>query len=75
MIACPDKKCQFLVGNSRAVKRVGRVRRILDDSGMGADRAGIEQGENLSADDLIKIAEKRADAVRSLGPNPMKGDR
>ncbi len=43
VVACPDGKCQFLVGNLRAQRRVEYARRLLDAAGMGADRIGISR--------------------------------
>ncbi len=74
VVACPDKKCQFLVGNIRAEKRIGYARNLLEEIKMGAERLGMTKGEGLSETQLTDIAEKRAGQIKPLGPNPMKGE-
>ena len=71
VVACPVDGCQFLVGSLRAEKRIDYVRGLLDEINLGAERVGISRGPGLSAKDLIEIAAKRAEKVKSLGPNPM----
>ncbi len=73
VVGCPDKVCRFLVGNVRAEKRVDYARGLLDQIGMGADRLAMSRAEAMSGGDILKLAESRADAVRELGPNAMKG--
>jgi F420-non-reducing hydrogenase iron-sulfur subunit len=71
VIACPADGCQFLVGSLRAEKRIDYVRSLLDEIHVGAERVGISRGPGLSAKDLIELAAKRAEKVKTLGPNPM----
>ncbi|MCF8031884.1 MAG: hydrogenase iron-sulfur subunit [Desulfarculaceae bacterium] len=71
--ACPEKACQHLVGSNRAENRVKYGQDLLETVGMGAGRLGLERGAGLSLDDLLELAGRRAEAVRALGPNPMKG--
>lgn len=72
LVACPQQKCQFLVGSLKAEKRVRRAHGLLDEIGMGGERLGLSRKEGLSAAELMGLAEARAEAVRRLGPNPMK---
>lgn len=74
VIACPDRACQFMVGNRRAEKRMGRVRELLEAAGLGAERAALARGAMISADRLAELADERALAVRPLGRNPVKGN-
>ena len=71
--ACPAKACQHLVGSDRAEHRLARGRDLLEQVGMGAQRLGLERGAGLQLEDLLEMAGRRAEAVRALGPNPMKG--
>lgn len=73
VVGCPENRCRFLVGSTMAEKRIEYGRGLLDEIGMGADRLGMERGARLSATDLTELAERRAAAVRLLGPSPMKG--
>lgn len=72
VVACPEDQCRFLVGSRMAQKRIDRARRLLDAIRMGAERVGFSRAEGLSAGDLLGLARARAEAVRPLGPNPMK---
>jgi hypothetical protein len=42
---------------------------------MSGDRLGMVRRTNLSADDIMAIAEERAGKVGPLGQNPMKAAR
>lgn len=75
VVACPEKTCRFLVGNRRAEKRLGRGRDLLAQVGMPAERLALVRGSGLDFEKLMGLAAGRADAVRALGPNPMKGDK
>jgi F420-non-reducing hydrogenase iron-sulfur subunit len=72
VIACPESKCRFLVGSRRAEKRIEYIRRLLDEVHIGSERLGITRSSSLSANDLMGLASGRAEAVKRLGPNPMK---
>lgn len=75
VVGCPERACRFLVGNTKAEKRIDRVRGMLEEIGFGVERVGMVRASGLSMDQLMEHARKRADAVRELGPNPMKADR
>lgn len=72
VVACPADRCRFLVGSLRAEKRIDYIRGLLDEIHIGGERVGISHGPGLSAQDLIDLAANRAEAVRTLGPSPMK---
>jgi len=73
VVGCPEKQCRFLIGNTRAEKRIEYARQLLGKIKFDMDRLGMDRGENLSLSQLISLAEKRANAVMNIGPNPMKG--
>ena len=73
VVGCPENRCRFLVGSTMAEKRIEYARGLLDEIRMGPDRLGMERGSGLSATDLACFADRRAAAVRTLGPSPMKG--
>lgn len=72
IVACEVEACRFLVGSSKAERRVEYVRQLLDEIDFGAERVGLVRGMNLSAEQLLDWAKERADLVRELGPNPMR---
>lgn len=73
VVGCPQDRCRFLTGSRMAAKRIQRGRELLERIGMGQDRMGMHQGTDLTEQDLMDLARQRADRVRPLGPNPMKG--
>lgn len=75
VVGCPRQQCHRLDGNLRAEKRIERVRRLLHQIGMGTERLDMERGLDFSGLQLMLMAERRANAVKPLGPNPMKGER
>jgi len=72
VVGCPYQQCHRLDGSLRAEKRIEYLKQLLRESGLPAERLGMERGLNLSGLQLMLLAEKRALAVRPLGPNPMK---
>lgn len=72
VIRCPNRNCCFLDDNVKAYNGVEHARSMLDEIGYGADRIRITEGQTLSADDIFKLATAHGQAVRLLGPNPMK---
>ncbi len=72
IVACPEKSCKLLTGSLRAEKRVEYIRDLLKRIGYSPERVGISRKLAQKPDELIEIAGARADAVRSLGANPMK---
>ncbi len=74
IVACPEEACRFLVGSSKAERRVEYVRQLLDEIDFGAERVGLVRGMNLSAEQLLDWAKERAELIRELGPNPMRDE-
>ena len=75
VVGCPHRQCRRLDGNLRAEKRIEYVRRLLHQIRMGAERLGMERGLNFSGLQLMLLAERRANAVKPLGRNPMQEER
>ena len=72
IVACPEKSCKFLVGSFRAERRIEYIRGLLEKIGYAPERVGISRKLSQTPEKLIELARVRADAVRSLGINPMK---
>ncbi|MBN1369936.1 MAG: hydrogenase iron-sulfur subunit [Dehalococcoidaceae bacterium] len=52
---CPPGQCQFIDGNSRARKRVERVRRLMDEAGLEGRRLIIiDRGLELEYAGILK---------------------
>jgi len=72
VVACPEKQCRFLVGSRKAEKRIDYAKTLLEKIDMGEQRLGITRKFGFTTKDLIAVAAKRADAVKTLGQNPMR---
>jgi coenzyme F420-reducing hydrogenase delta subunit len=72
IVGCPEKMCRFLVGSNRAEKRVRFAGALLEEAGIGSARLGMARVQGLSVDQMMALAQERAEAVRPLGQNPMK---
>ena len=72
VIGCKPDHCRFLIGSTMVEKRLEHAKHLLNEAFVGAERLGMERGEELSSIELESILENRAEAVRPLGPNPMK---
>lgn len=73
VVGCPVGACRFLEGTIRAEKRIEFAKKHLATIGMGAERLGMTRGADFTKDQLVAIAQKRAQVVAPLGKNPMKG--
>ncbi|MEW6442830.1 MAG: hydrogenase iron-sulfur subunit [bacterium] len=72
VVGCADTACKFLVGSTRAEKRVVYVRDLLGEIDFGVERVAMVRGTDLSVGDLMEEAMGCAERVRALGPNPMR---
>ncbi|MHC4221194.1 MAG: hydrogenase iron-sulfur subunit, partial [Planctomycetota bacterium] len=71
---CPEESCKFLIGSKRGEKRIEYIQGLLEKIGYERQRVGISRKLSQSAEKLLDIAKARADAVRGIGVNPMKGE-
>jgi F420-non-reducing hydrogenase iron-sulfur subunit len=70
VMVCPEGVCRYVEGNIRAAKRVGWVRKILDEIGLGGQRLSIF---NIAAGDTGAVdaaIEKARAVIKTMGPNP-----
>ncbi len=72
VVGCMEGDCHYMEGNLRARKRVGRVKQILDQVGLGGRRIEMY---NLSAGmggRFAEIAQEMTARVLELGPSPIR---
>jgi coenzyme F420-reducing hydrogenase delta subunit len=69
---CLEGGCHFQEGNLRARKRTDEVRRMLDEIGVGSDRLKMVNLSAAMAPTFVQRVEEIVQAVRALGPNPLK---
>ena len=71
-VGCLEGECHFNQGNFRARKRIAQAQQILEELGIGGQRA---QMYNLSSSEGPRFAEYAIEMdqrIRDLGPNPIK---
>jgi coenzyme F420-reducing hydrogenase delta subunit len=69
---CLEGGCHFLEGNLRAKRRIGHVRLLLDEIGIGAERLRMVNLSAAMAPTFVKHVNEIVDTVVKLGPNPLK---
>jgi coenzyme F420-reducing hydrogenase delta subunit len=69
---CLEGGCHFLEGNLRARKHTGRIREILDEIGVGAERLKMVNLSSAMAPTFVECVEEIIETVRALGPSPLK---
>jgi len=72
---CLPGRCHFQTGNLYANQRVDHIRELLAEIGLEAERVRMI---NVSAGMGVQFAERAremADAIRALGPNPLRAHR
>ena len=71
---CLEGGCHFLEGNLRARKRTDRIREMLDEIGVGRDRLKMVNLSAAMAPTFVESVQQIVDAVRALGPSPLKSE-
>ena len=73
VVACPIGNCHHVRGNERASIRVDKVKELLDEIGIGGERAEMHFVSGGMGETFARIAKEMTDRIRHLGPSPMKG--
>jgi len=69
---CLEGDCHFKNGNTRAVKRVANVKKLLDEIGIGGERVEMFCMSAGMGERFARTASDFTEKIRSLGPNPAK---
>lgn len=72
LVACSIGNCHHVRGNERALARVNRAKKILDDIGLGSERLDIFFMSGSQAYTFAMAAQTMTERIRKLGPNPLK---
>jgi coenzyme F420-reducing hydrogenase delta subunit len=72
---CLEGGCHFLEGNLRARQHIGRMRDILDEIGVGAERLKMVNLSAAMAPAFVERVEEIVETVRALGPSPLSPSR
>jgi F420-non-reducing hydrogenase iron-sulfur subunit len=69
---CLEGGCHFLEGNLRAKRRIGHIRAMLDEIGVGAERLRMANLSAAMAPTFVKLVNEIVETASKLGPNPLK---
>ena len=68
VFVCPEEACRYVEGSMRAAKRVDRVKMILAEIGLGADRLSVHNTRPGDVKSLEKILTEKAAGLEGKGP-------
>ena len=68
---CPHKACRFGRGSMRALKRIDRARRILDQINVGPERVFCQELDPNAPDALDNALKTTAEQLTKLGKSPL----
>jgi len=73
VVSCPEEACEFLDGSRRARKRMERAQSLLEEIGLGGNRATLIHvvpfGERGLFEEQVLAA---ARGFQALGPSPLR---
>jgi F420-non-reducing hydrogenase iron-sulfur subunit len=69
---CLEGDCHFKNGNIKAARRVGYVKKLLDEIGVGGDRVEMITMSAGMGERFAQTAFDFTEKIRKLGPNPTK---
>ena len=72
VIACPIGNCHHVRGNERALARLKRAKKILDEIGLGGERLDMFFMSGSQAHAYAEAAVTMTERIRKLGPNPLR---
>jgi len=72
---CLEGDCHFKNGNLRAASRVGYLKKLLDDIGIGGERVEMLLMSAGMGERFAQTASDFTEKIRSLGPNPVNRNR
>ncbi len=70
VLVCPEDACRYAEGNIRAKKRVGWVKKLLDEIGLDGGRLSLHNVALGDKTAIRAIMDKTLEALEELGPNP-----
>jgi F420-non-reducing hydrogenase iron-sulfur subunit len=73
VLGCPQDNCKFLVGSTRAAKRVQATRRILKEAGLAEERVCMDFVSSPDAHRLARIVREMRERLAALESAPAAG--
>jgi F420-non-reducing hydrogenase iron-sulfur subunit len=72
VVGCPLGNCHHVRGNERGQARVERVKKLLDEIGLGSERLEMFFVSGSMGATFARHAEEMTERIRALGPNPLR---
>lgn len=69
---CLEGDCHFKTGNTKAEQRVGYLKKLLDEIGVGGERLQMVTMSAGMGERFAQIATDFTERIRELGPNPVR---
>lgn len=70
ILVCPQGACRHMEGNLRAVKRVERTQKVLDEIGVGGARLSLHNLKAKDSDSVNTILDNMMETIKDMGKNP-----
>ena len=71
---CPPGDCHYVSGNYRARRRIAILKTILATLGLEDDRVWVRWISAAEGPKFAKTMNEITQAIKKMGPNPMKSD-
>ncbi len=71
---CLEGECHYLEGNLKARRKVEYVQRTLKELGIEPERVQMYNLSSAQGARFAEIANEMADAIKKLGPTPIKAN-
>jgi F420-non-reducing hydrogenase iron-sulfur subunit len=66
VLGCPQDNCKFLVGSTRAGKRVQATRKLLKEAGLAEERVRMDYVSSVDAHRLARIVREMRERLAAL---------
>jgi coenzyme F420-reducing hydrogenase delta subunit len=70
---CHPGECHYAKGNYYTRRRVNAIKRLLDAIGIEPDRVRLEWVSASEGRKFANVVSEFTEAIKKLGPNPLKG--
>jgi coenzyme F420-reducing hydrogenase delta subunit len=71
---CMEGECHYLKGNLWARKRIGYVKKLLEEMGLEPERVEMYNMSSAMGPRFAEVANEFTERIRALGPSPLRSD-
>jgi coenzyme F420-reducing hydrogenase delta subunit len=69
---CLEGNCHYLSGNTSAKRRIGFLKKVLDQVGLGAERLEMYHMSSAQGTRFAEVATEFTERILKLGPTPVR---